>query len=357
MARGRDPNIDNSRYITRRHALECMTSSGAGVVWALSSGVASSAALSGRAGATPAIAQTKPTIPIIVKDKSSFYWQTVLAGARKAGQDLGIDVLELGPDGDSDPQGQVRLLESAVTSNPAAVVIAPAGFAALGKPIDEAARKVKVIAIDSEVDSKAVTSLLKTDNIAAGRRAADILATAIQRTYADAEGEVAIIMDSMGLPSFEERSKGFKQQLAAKYGALQIVADKVADRGAATGFNVMAELINAHPELRGVCASSLFMAQGAAQALVENNMANKTGDLINLIGFDWDDKVIKFLQDGAIAGLIVQDPFRMGYDGIKTALAASKSEPVPARVDTGASLITKANLSSPRSQELLHPKI
>ena len=98
MARGRDPNIDNSRYITRRHALECMTSSGAGIVWALSSGVASSAALSGRAEATPAMAQTRPTIPIIVKDKSSFYWQTVLAGARKAGQDLGIDVLELGPE-------------------------------------------------------------------------------------------------------------------------------------------------------------------------------------------------------------------------------------------------------------------
>ena len=112
-----------------------------------------------------------------------------------------------------------------------------------------------------------MTSLVKTDNIAAGRRAADILATAIQRTYADAEGEVATIMDSMGVASFDERSKGFKQQLAAKYGALQIVADKVADREAATGFNIMAELINAHPELRGVCASSLFMAQGAGSAL------------------------------------------------------------------------------------------
>jgi ribose transport system substrate-binding protein len=119
----------------------------------------------------------------------------------------------------------------------------------------------------------------------------------------------------------------------------------------------MAELISAHPELRGVCASSLFMAQGAAQALIEHNMANKTGDLINLVGFDWDDKVIKFLQDGAIAGLIVQDPFRMGYDGIKTALAASKGERVAATVDIGATLITKANLSSPRSQELLHPRI
>jgi ribose transport system substrate-binding protein len=47
----------------------------------------------------------------------------------------------------------------------------------------------------------------------------------------------------------------------------------------------------------------------------------------------------------------------MGYDGVKTALAASKGEPVPANVDTGATLVTKANMSSPRSQELLKPKV
>jgi ribose transport system substrate-binding protein len=357
MSRGRDRNLDNPRFVTRRHALEYMTSSGAGIVWALSSGAAGSAALTGKAAAAPAIAQTRPTVPIIVKDKTSFYWQVVLAGARKAGQDLGADVVELGPDEDSDPNGQVRLLESAVKSNPAAVVIAPAQFAALGKAVDEAARKVKIIAIDSEVDSKAVTSVLKTDNIAAGRMAADILASSIQRTYADAEGEVAIMATLRGIPSFDERAKGFKEQIAAQYGALQIVDDKVADGGATIGANVMAELIDVHPELRGVFASNLLMTQGAAQALADNNTANKTGDLINLIGFDWDDKLLKFLQDGVIAALVVQDPFRMGYEGVKTAVITSKGGHAPTYVNTGATLITKANLNSPRSQELLHPKI
>jgi ribose transport system substrate-binding protein len=54
---------------------------------------------------------------------------------------------------------------------------------------------------------------------------------------------------------------------------------------------------------------------------------------------------------------IWEDPFRMGYDGIKTALAASKGEQVPANVDTGANVVTKANMNSARSQELLNPKI
>jgi len=103
----------------------------------------------GVALAVPAIAQTKPTIPVIVKDMTSPYWQAVLAGARKAGQDLGVNVVELGAQSESDVSGQISMLEKAVASNPAAVVIAPAQFAALGKPIDEAARKVKVIGIES----------------------------------------------------------------------------------------------------------------------------------------------------------------------------------------------------------------
>src|SRR5713101_5491444 len=118
----------------------------------------------------------------------------------------------------------------------------------------------------------------------------------------------------------------------------------------------MAEIIAAHSELRGVFASNLIMAQGAAEAVAESK-TNRTGDKINLVGFDWDDQLVKFLRDGTIAALVVQDPFRMGYDGVKTALAASKGEQVPLIIHTGASLITKANMSSARSQELLNPKL
>jgi ribose transport system substrate-binding protein len=313
--------------------------------------------LLGQSEATPTVAHTKPTIPVIVKDKTSFYWQVMLAGARKAGQDLKINVLEVGADSDSDIDGQIKLLENAVASSPAAIVIAPVQFAALGKPIDAAARKTKIVAVDSEVGSKGVTSLLKTDNIATGRMAADSLATTIRRTYGDAEGAVAIITGLTGSPWFDQCSKAFKEQLAAKYGALQIVADKVADARASRGFDLMADLISAHPELRGVFASNRLMTEGVAQALADNNMTNKTGDLINIVGFDCDDKLLTFLQDGVIAALVVQDPFRMGYDGVKTAVIVSNGGHAPTYINTGAHVITMANLNSPSSQGFLYPKI
>ena len=76
-----------------------------------------------------------------------------------------------------------------------------------------------------------------------------------------------------------------------------------------------------------------------------------------MVGFDSDDKLVKLLADGHLAAIVVQDPFRMGYDGIKTALAASKGEKVPENVDTGVNLITKENMNSERSKELLTPNV
>ena len=310
--------------------------------------IASIAALS-----APAFAADAPTIPIIVKDTTSFYWQIVLAGARKAGKDLGVNVPELGAQSESDINGQISILENAVAGKPAAVVISPTEFKALGKPIDEAAKKTKIIGIDSGADSKAFTSFLTTDNVAGGRIAADGLAEAITAKYGKAEGDVALITSLPGVGSLDQRAKGFKEQLAAKYPGLKLVADKVADGQATTGLNIMTDLITANPNLRGVFASNLIMAQGAGQAIAEN----KKADMIKVIGFDSDDKLVKFLGDGTLYALVVQDPYRMGYDGIKTALAASKGEKVEANVDTGANLITKANMSGEKQSALLNPKV
>jgi ribose transport system substrate-binding protein len=346
-------NDNREDGISRRQTLECIGWVGTAILWKVSRDAPGS--LIGRAKAAADMAQTKPTIPVIVKDTRSVYWQTVLAGARNAGQDFGVEVAELGAQSETDADGQIALLEKAVSSNPAAVVIAPAHFAALGRPIDEAAKRAKVVAIDSAVDSRALTSFLATDNVQAGRIAADVLAERIQKTYADTEGDVALITSSPGVAALEQRVKGFREQIAAKYGALDIVVEKIADSQAA-GRDVMLDIVASHPELRGVFASSLIVAKGAAEAIAEQK-TNKTGDKINLVGFGSDRQLVKLLQEGTIAALVVQDPFRMGYEGVKIALAASKDDQVPASVDTGATAITKANMNSTRSQELLNPKI
>src|ERR1700752_1256620 len=206
-------------------------------------------------------ADAKPTIPIIVKDTTSNYWQIVLAGARKAGKDLNVNVPELGAQSESDINGQISILENAVSEKPAAIVIAPTQFAALGKPIDEAAKKVKIIGIDSAADSKAFPSSLTTDNVQGGRVAADGLAAAIAAKYGKPEGQVALITSIPGVGSLEQRKQGFKEQLAAKYPGLKLVDEKYGDGKATSGLNIMNDLITANPDLRGVFGLNLVMAQ------------------------------------------------------------------------------------------------
>jgi ribose transport system substrate-binding protein len=309
--------------------------------------------VAGMAFAPIQTASAETVIPVIVKDTTSFYWQIVLAGARKAGKDLGVTVPELGAQSEADINGQISILENAVAGKPAAIVISPTQKAALGKPIDEAAKSVKIIGIDSAADSKAFTSFLTTDNVQGGRIAADGMAEAITAKYGKAEGEVAIINNLPGVGSLDQRDQGFKEQIAAKYPGLKLVALKVSDGTANGGLNITTDLLTAFPNLRGIFADNLIQAQGAIQAVAES----KAQDKVKLVGFDSDDKLVKALSDGVLAATVVQDPFRMGYDGVKTALAASKGEKVEAFVDTGANLITKANMTGARAQELLNPKV
>jgi ribose transport system substrate-binding protein len=315
--------------------------------------VVAAGVVAGLAFAPIQTASAETVIPVIVKDTTSFYWQIVLAGARKAGKDLGVTVPELGAQSESDINGQISILENAVAGKPAAIVISPTQKSALGKPIDEAAKSVKIIGIDSAADSKAFTSFLTTDNVQGGRIAADGMADAIKAKYGKAEGEVAIINNLPGVGSLDQRDQGFKEQIAAKYPGLKLVALKVSDGTANGGLNITTDLLTAFPNLHGIFADNLIQAQGAIQAVAES----KAQDKVKLVGFDSDDKLVKALADGVLAATVVQDPFRMGYDGVKTALAASKGEKVEAFVDTGANLITQANMHSGRSEELLNPKV
>jgi ribose transport system substrate-binding protein len=341
-------NHKNSKAgIDRRFVLKSLVVTA--ILWSASAGVWKSSNLGGWVEEASGATLPTPTIPVIVKDTSSLYWQIVHAGARKAGQDLAVNVPELGPPSELDVAGQMRILESTIASKPAAIVIAPVEFAALGPAIANAAKNVKIVGLESSAKSQAFTSFVTIDNEEAGRMAADALADAIKRTYADTEGDVALITSPPGNAS-DGRVTAFKAQIATKYGALNIVSEKASDTTKATGYKIMLDLINEYPELRGVFAADLSIAQGVAQAVAEN-MTNKTGDKINLVGFGMDDTLVKFLQDGALAALIVQNPFRMGYDSVKAALAASRGEPVPLSLTVGAELITKANLSSTRVQD------
>jgi len=310
-------------------------------------------ALVGAIGFSSATYAADVTIPIIVKDSTAFYWQIVFAGACQAGKDLGVKVPQLGATSEADVNGEITILENAVAGKPAAVVIAPTQAKALGAPIDEAAKSVPVIMIDSGADTTAYTSFLTTNNVNGGKVAADGLADSIKAKTGAIKGDVALLTYLPGAGSLDQRAQGFKEEIAAKYPDLHLVAEKVGDGTTTTALNITTDLLTANPNLVGMFASNQQTAEAAGQAIAENKIADK----FSLIGFDSSDKMLGFLDDGTIAGIIVQDPFRMGYDGVKSALAASKGEKLEKDIDTGANLVTKANENDPKISALIHPKV
>ncbi|MEP2120024.1 MAG: ABC transporter substrate-binding protein [Bauldia litoralis] len=318
----------------------------------LLAGILAATVMSSPMASVPAAAADE-TIPVIVKNTSSFYWQILLAGARKAGKELDINVAELGPQVDTDIAGQISILENAVANNPLAVVIAASQYEALGRPIDEAATKTKVVGVDSGANTESYVSFVTTNNVEGGRAAGKALAEAIAAKYGKPEGEVFIITSVPGAGSLDARAEGFKAVMAEEYPDITIVADKVADGQITTGLNIANDVMLAYPNLRGAFASSEEMALGVTQAVTGNNAEDK----VMVVAFDSNEQLVQRLADGEVAALIVQDPFRMGYDSVKIAYAAAKGEDVPKDVDTGVNVITKENMDTDRSKELLNPKI
>ena len=78
-------------------------------------------------------------------------------------------------------------------------------------------------------------------------------------------------------------------------------------------------------------------------------MTNK----LKFVGFDASAPLLEALGKGEISALVAQNPTKMGYEGVRTAVAALKGQKVAERIDTGVAVITKDNLNSPEVKEVL----
>ena len=299
------------------------------------------------------LAQSHPSIPLIVKDTSSPYWEAVYSGGCRAGRELNVNVPRLGTQSEMDIAGQVTILENAVAQHPQAIVIAPTSYAALGPAIDEAASRVKVVEIDSLANSKKLASILATDNVEGGRLAARALGAAIKVRYGKAEGQIVIISNLAGTSSMRDRIAGFKEVIGKEFPNLKIVSTQIGDGQATTSLNQTMDVLSAFPDLRGIFADAVFSGLGASQAVGETN----SQDRVQVVSFDSSDQLVKRLQQGIVKALVIQDAYRMGYEGVKTAFAASHGQKVPSFVDTGVKLVVKDTVGTDAIHRLLYPDV
>jgi ribose transport system substrate-binding protein len=111
-------------------------------------------------------------------------------------------------------------------------------------------------------------------------------------------------------------------------------------------------ILTAHPEVDALFASNESSTMGAAQAL-----RGRQGRKVKLVGFDASPTILEDLRAGIIDSLVVQDPFKMGFEAVSTAVKKLDGQTVPKVSDLEPRLIDLQNLNDPDVQAQLHPDL
>jgi ribose transport system substrate-binding protein len=293
------------------------------------------------------------TIAVIPKGTTHEFWKSVHAGAVKASRELGVQIVWKGPLKEDDLKGQIDVVQSFTAQGVSGIVVAPLSDKGLTNPVRAAAQaKIPVVVFDSDLAGKDHVSFVATDNRAAGRMAGDHLAKLL-----GGKGKVVLLRYQEGSASTTHREQGFVEALEANAG-IQVVSDN--QFGGATtesAFSTSETLLSAQKAgeggVDGIFCPNESTTFGMLLALQKLGLAGK----IKLVGFDSSEKLVQGLAAGQLDGLVLQNPFNIGYLAVKTMVRHLRGEKVEERIDTGAQLVTRSNMNEPAVKELLQPDL
>ena len=294
----------------------------------------------------------KLKIAVIPKGTENSYWKMLDAGAEAAGKEENVQIIWQGPSKENSFEDQINVVQTQITSGVNGIVLAATNQESLAAPVKNATDKgIPVVMVDSGLIKEKDTSVcyIATDNVEGGRKAADALAAAMGD-----KGSVAVLSFVKGSQSSDDRENGFLEQIK-KHPGVKVVDPIYYDNSSPTeALNQAANILTAHPDITGIFATNEPGGIGAGNYLKQRKMVGK----IKLVAYDSSDEEVKFLDEGTAQALIVQDPYQMGYQGVKTVLKAIKKQSIEKKfIDSGVKVITKENMNTPEMQKLLKPGV
>lgn len=309
--------------------------------------------------ATPLAAETPTTslpmtIAVIPKGTTHEFWKSIHAGAVKAGRELHIEIIWKGPLKEDDREGQITVVEDMVRRGVKGLVLAPLDDTALQAPVAAAKRAgIPTIVIDSGLKGSDFVSFVATDNRKGGELAGMHLAKLL-----NGKGRVAMLKYQEGSASTTLREQGFLAALT-RFRAITVVSAN--QYGGATTESAYAASEHLLAPLRtdtGLALDGIFCPNesttfGMLRALQDAKLAGK----VRFVGFDSSPKLVAALRAGTLDATVLQNPFRMGYLGVKSMVMHLRDQRVTRQIDTGVQLVTKANMREPETKALLEPQL
>jgi ribose transport system substrate-binding protein len=289
-------------------------------------------------------------IDVIIKASDSSFWQSMLAGAKKAGNDFGLEISLFGPTSETDVGQQVQLVENSISRGVDGIVLAPNSSSALNNVIERARKEgIKVVVADTQVTT-ATDGFIGTDNLKAAEQAGAKLCE-LAKAANKTSGNVLIESSVAGVQVLTDRETGFKSGLAAGCPNLTIVGPRYNNNDLNTAASQVNDVLTADPNLVAIFAANNTSGVGTARAIKDNNAA----DRLPVVSFDTDPQQVAALGDGSLDLLVVQNPYFFGYQGVLEAGAATVGSIPPRNLDPGAVLADKANMGSEEIKTLLTP--
>src|SRR5579864_1558783 len=291
----------------------------------------------------------KKVIGVVPKATSHLFWVSVQAGAMTAGHDLGVEVQWNGPATETEYSRQIEIVDSMIARHVDGLALAAQDHTALDGSLDRAAREgIPVTVFDSGVDSTNYMTFVATNNYEAGQMAARKLAELLH-----GKGSIAMVLHVPGSFSTMERERGFEDAVAKEFPQLQIVQKQYGMSDRSKAMAAAENILTAHPNLDGIFGSTEPSSIGTALALKSRGLAGK----IKFVAFDAAEGMIEDLKNGTIDALVAQDPFRIGYEAVRTLVDKLNGKTPPKRIDLSAHVITKADLDKPEIKALLNPDV
>ena len=271
---------------------------------------------------------------LITKSTQTEFWKRVFAGAYAAKSEYNIDLTILGPETEEEFEIQNQYIAQAIANHADAIVFSAISYTENAPAIDAAiSAGIKVVVIDSDVDSDGVSAHIGTDNVEAGR-----ISAAAALDAAPDDLVVGIINCYAETQNCQEREQGFREVLSSSSRVKEIYTVNTST-DAELAKQAAIQLLQEHPEINVLIGFNEPLAVGTARA----------------IAFDSNVECIELLQSDVVSALIVQNPYAMGYLGVEKAWEALQGKDFDAEspIDTATLTITKENLFSMESQKAL----
>ncbi|HEX4143748.1 MAG TPA: substrate-binding domain-containing protein [Pirellulales bacterium] len=298
--------------------------------------------------------KAKYRLAVIPKGTTHEFWKSVHYGAVQAADELGAEILWLGPLLEQDRAGQIDVVQNFITKRVDGIILAPIDSQALVAPVDQAHEEgIPVVIFDSGLDEErladpaAVVSYVATDNERGGELAADEISRRLPNG-----GRVVLLRYMVGSQSTFERETGFLKGLEKHPKLTLLSSDQYSGDTPQSALDKAQQVLDKDGDqidaLFAVCEPN---TAGTLRALEESGRAGK----IVFIGFDPNQRIVQALADNKVQGLVLQDPVRMGYLATKAMIEHLNGQQVEQRINTGEVVATPENMNDPAIKPLLAP--